>query len=83
MNNKKERTITYEDLPDTITYLDYAKWRGIGENKAREHFNKKDFPKLKCAGSKVIADKRAVLMYDLNLYENKEFMKGLAEQVRV
>lgn len=75
------QTITYENLPDTITYIDYAKWRGIGENKAREYFNKKDFPRLRCAGTKVLADKRAVYMYDLNLYENKEFMKELARQV--
>ena len=83
MNNKKQSTISYEELPDTITYFDYALWRGIGENSAREHFNKKNFPRLKCAGNKIIADKRAVLMYDLNLYDNKEFMKGLAEQVKV
>ncbi len=77
----KISTITYEELPDTITYLDYMKWRGIGENKAREHFNKKDFPRLECAGNKSIADKRAVLMYDMQLYENKEFMKELAKNI--
>ena len=27
---------TYKELPDTITPFDYAEWRGIGENKARE-----------------------------------------------
>ena len=35
----KQSTIKYEDLNDTITPLDYAAWRGIGENKAREIFN--------------------------------------------
>ena len=35
----KKPTKTYADLNDTITPLDYAEWRGIGENKAREIFN--------------------------------------------
>ena len=32
----KKSTKTYQELPDTITPLDYAEWRGVGENKARE-----------------------------------------------
>ena len=43
----KKSTITFKDLPETITPYDYADWRGIGENKAREIFNSKGFPKLK------------------------------------
>ena len=32
---EKKSTKTYEELPETITPLDYADWRGIGESKAR------------------------------------------------
>ena len=37
MESKKSTKI-FIDLPDTITPYDYADWRGIGENKAREIF---------------------------------------------
>lgn len=78
---KTESTITYDELPDTITPLDYAKWRGIGGTKAREIFNSKDFPRIKGVGVKQIADKRAVLFYDLGLQDNKDFMKELAKEI--
>ena len=62
--------ITYQELPDTITPLDYANWRGIGENKAREIFNGEGFPRIKGTGVKQIADKRAVLLYEMFLSDN-------------
>lgn len=71
MQEKKSKT-NYQDLPDTITPLDYADWRGIGENKAREIFNRKDFPKIKGMGTKLIADKRAVFIYELGLDEEEK-----------
>ena len=50
---EKKSTKTYDELPETITPYDYADWRGIGENKAREIFNRKDFPRIKVGtGSK-------------------------------
>lgn len=64
---EKKPILNYEDLPETITPYDYADWRGIGENKAREIFNSKGFPKLKGTGVKQLADKRAVLLHDLGL----------------
>lgn len=77
-SNKK-----YEDLNDTITPLDYADWRGIGENKAREIFNSKGFPRIKGTGAKQVADKRAVLLYELGLQEEdrKEVLKEIAKQI--
>lgn len=60
-------SMNFEDLPDTITPEMYAKWRGIGKNKAREKFNAESFPKLNGVGTRLLADKRAVLMYDLNI----------------
>lgn len=66
---EKKSTITYQDLPDTITPYDYAEWRGCGESKAREIFNAKGFPRIKGVGVKQLADKRAVLLYDLGLNE--------------
>lgn len=79
----KKSTKTFEDLPETITPLDYAEWRGIGENKAREIFNSKDFPRIKGTGVKQIADKRAVYLYELGLTEEdkKEVLKEMARQI--
>ena len=71
MKEKKSKT-SYQELPDTISPLDYANWRGIGENKAREIFNRKDFPKIKGMGTKLIADKRAVFIYELGLDEEEK-----------
>ena len=79
----KTSTKTYKHLPETITPLDYAEWRGIGENKAREIFNSKDFPRIKGTGVKQIADKRAVYLYELGLTEEdkKEVLKEMARQI--
>lgn len=81
----KERKPTkrYEDLNDTITPFDYAEWRGIGENKAREIFNSKGFPRLQGTGVKQLADKRAVYLYDLGLKEEEkqEVLKEIARQI--
>ncbi len=76
----KKPTTNFKDLPETITPYDYAEWRGIGENKAREIFNKKDFPRLQGTGVKQLADKRAVWLYDMRLPEEdrKEILKEMA-----
>lgn len=79
----KKSVKLYSELPDTITPLDYAAWRGIGENKAREIFNSKGFPRIKGTGAKQVADKRAVLLYELGLQEEdrKEVLKEIAKQI--
>ncbi len=79
----KTPTKKYEDLPDTITPLDYAEWRGIGGNKAREIFNSKGFPRIKGTGVKQVADKRAVFVHDLNLpeEEKQELLKEMARAI--
>jgi len=79
----KTSTITYEQLPDTITPLDYADWRGVGENTARSIFNRKDFPRIQGTGVKQIADKRAVYLYELGLKEEdrREVLKEMARQI--
>ncbi len=79
----KTPTKKYEDLPETITPFDYAEWRGIGENKAREIFNRKDFPRLKGTGVKQLADKRAVILYDLGLSqeEKTEVLQEIARKI--
>lgn len=82
---EKKSTKTYQELPDTITPYDYAEWRGIGENKAREIFNKRDFPKIQSVGVKQIADKRAVFLYDLGLKEEEkqQVLKEMAKSILV
>ena len=79
----KRPTITFQDLPETISPLDYANWRGIGENKAREIFNSKGFPRIQGTGVKQLADKRAVLLYELGLKpeEKQEVLKEIAKQI--
>lgn len=79
----KKPTITFQELPETISPLDYANWRGIGENKAREIFNSKGFPRLQGTGVKQLADKRAVLLYELGLKpeEKQEVLKEIAKQI--
>ena len=79
----KKPILKYEDLPETISPLDYANWRGIGESKAREIFNRKDFPRLKGTGVKQLADKIAVRLYDLGLKEDEkqEILKEIARQI--
>lgn len=77
---EKKSTKKYADLPDTITPYDYADWRGIGENKAREIFNSKGFPRIKGTGSKQVADKRAVLLYELGIENADEIIKEVAKE---
>ncbi len=65
MNAKKEITLNWNEAPDTITPEIYSKIRGHSDQWAREQFNKKDFPKLD--SGKLIADKTAVILYDLGI----------------
>lgn len=80
---EKKPTKTYKELPDTITPYDYAEWRGCGENKAREIFNSKGFPRIQGVGVKQLADKRAVFLFELGLKEEdkKEVLKELAKEI--
>lgn len=79
----KRPTLKYEDLPETITPLEYAEWRGIGESKAREIFNSKGFPRIKGTGVKQLADKVAVRLYELGLEpeEKQEVLKEIAKEI--
>lgn len=79
----KKSTIKFKDLPETISPLDYANWRGIGESKAREIFNSKGFPRLQGTGVKQLADKVAVRLYELGLSEEdrKEVLKEIAKEI--
>ena len=80
---ERKSTKNYSELPDTITPFDYAEWRGVGENTAREIFNSKGFPRLKGTGVKQLADKRRVLLYELGLTEEEktEVLKEMARAI--
>lgn len=67
MNVKKEITMKWEDAPDTISPEIYAQIRGISQQKARDMFNTKGFPRLDSAGTKQLADKTAVRLYDMGI----------------
>ena len=75
--------IQYKDLPDTISPEIYAEWRNIGLHKAREKFHSKGFPLIKGMGTKLIADKRAVMLFDLGLDEKQQasICNKIAEQI--
>lgn len=79
----KKPILKYEELPETISPLDYAEWRGIGENKAREIFNSKGFPRLQGTGVKQLADKVAVRLYELGLSDEdrREVLKEIAKEM--
>ena len=81
----KISTKKYKDLPDTITPYDYMEWRGVGEHTAREKFNSKGFPRIEGTGVKQLADKRAVLLYELGSVlseeDRKEIIKLIAEEI--
>lgn len=76
-------TIKYEDLPDTITPIEYMLWRGCGRATADAVFHAKDFPRIQNTGTKLMADKRAVLLYELGLSgeDRKEFLKEIAREI--
>lgn len=80
---RTESTVKYKDLPDTITVNDYMKWRGCGRPVADAVFHAEGFPRIKHTGNKLLADKRAVLIYelDLPLEEKQEFLKELAKNI--
>lgn len=81
MGQSKKATKNYCDLPDTITPADYSDWRGIGIVNSREIFKSTGFPAIKGAGGKQLADKRAVLLFELGLKE-KDKQKLLKEIAR-
>lgn len=76
-------TKKYEDLPDTITPIDYMQWRRCGRATADAVFHAKGFPKIKNTGTKLLADKRAVLLYEMGLSEeNTNFvLKEIAREM--
>lgn len=80
---EKKSTKKYEELPDTITPYDYAEWRGVGENTARNIFNSKEFPRLQGVGVKQLADKRAVYLYELGLSDEdrRDVLKEIARKI--
>ena len=76
-------TKNYEDLPDTIGILDYMAWRGAGRKIADNVFHSKGFPRIQNTGNKLIADKRAVFVYELQLKddEKQELLKEIARKI--
>jgi len=80
---RKEITKNYEDLQDTITVEDYMAWRGCGRATADAVFHAKGFPRIPNTGTKLIADKRAVLLFEMGLSgENLQVvLKEVAQKI--
>lgn len=75
MNVKKEITMTWDEAPDTITPDIYAKIRGHSPQWARDRFNEKNFPKIE--SGKQIADKTAVMLYDIGINIKTQTKQGI------
>ena len=75
----KKSKMKFEELPDTITPEIYSEWRGIGIVKARERFHSVGFPLIQNCGANLIADKRAVFIYEFGVDE--ETKKNLLEKI--
>ena len=75
MNLKKEVTMTWDEAPDTITPDIYAKIRGHSPQWARDRFNDKNFPKIE--SGKQIADKTAVMLYDIGINIKTQTKQGI------
>lgn len=75
--------MNYKDLPDTITPSDYAQWRNIGRDKAIAHFHMHGFPRIENTGNRLVADKRAVLLFDLGLrdIDKKELLFSIGKEM--
>ncbi len=82
MQEKKPK-ITWNEAPDIINPYDLADILGIGENKAREIFNREDFPRVKGTGVKQIADKQAVRCWCMNLDITTEVLKNIIQTLKV
>ena len=75
----KKSKIKFSELPDTITPEIYSNWRGIGIAKARERFRSYGFPLIENCGANLIADKRAVFVYEF--CTDEETKKSLMEKI--
>lgn len=76
-------TKKYEDLPDTIGIEDYMEWRGVGKPIASAVFHSNGFPRIQNTGNKLLADKRAVFVHELQLKEDEkqELLKEIARKI--
>lgn len=76
-------TKNYEDLPDTIGVEEYMEWRGCGRAIADAVFHQENFPRIRGTGVKLLADKRAVLLFETGLSneDRQEVLKEIARQI--
>lgn len=82
MQEKKPK-ITWNEAPDIINPYDLADILGIGENKARDIFNSKDFPRIKGTGVKQIADKQAVRLWCMNINITTEVLNDIIQTLKI
>lgn len=82
MQEKKPK-ITWNEAPDIINPYDLADILGIGENKARDIFNSKEFPRIKGTGVKQIADKQAVRLWCMNVNITAEVFNNIIQTLKI
>ena len=70
MEQEKNKRIEFKNLPDTIGVKEYMSWRNCGRKTADEVFHSKNFPRLPHTGNRLMADKYAVLAYELGISMN-------------
>ena len=82
MHEKKSK-LTWSEAPDIINPYDLADILGIGENKAREIFNRKDFPRIQGTGVKQIADKQAARLWCMNINITTEVFENIMQSLKI
>lgn len=79
---KKKATKTWDDVPHIITPKDFAEVVGIGENTAREIFNRADFPRIKGTGVKQLVDKESAMWWTKGIDVEVAIVKRILEEIK-
>lgn len=69
MQNDIRPTMTWDEAPDTIDYMDLSKILGVCPEIAKNKFDERGFPKISGLGTKRKADKEAAKLYIQGLYD--------------
>ena len=79
---EKKPTKTWNDVPHIITPKDYAEVVGVGENTARDTFNRADFPRIRGTGVKQLADKEAVIYWIKGIDIEAAIVKKIIQEIK-
>lgn len=78
----KKTTKTWDDVPHIITPKDFAEVVGIGENTAREIFNREDFPRIKGTGVKQLVDKESAMWWTKGINIEVAIVNRILQEIK-